>query len=478
MSGQATTATFGTGRPSSSIFGIYPIIVVLFALWLAMSQVGLGGVSRPMFPAAAAVVAALLLHADRRADYITFVLWLFMLTPFLRRVVDLHAGWSQVNLLMLAPYAAGMLCAWPVAKTLYTRGFAYSMLFGVVFATVIYGVIVASFDNRWMSGSFDALRWLVPPIFGLFVAMDAERQTEYRATVVRTMLIALVVLSVYGVYQFIVAPPWDTFWMRESKLLSIGFPQPLQIRVFGTMNSPASLAVFLMAGLLWAIPARNAFRPIAIGAGLIGLLLTLVRTSWLGLVIGVAYLVVFGASARARLSIAIAIFCLPLVVLVVEQIPTGAEIINTRIASLSTVSNDTSAIDRTSEYVQFFENTLPQAPFGAGFGATGSYQAYLTANTATVLLDGAVMEIGVPLGVFAGGAYLLAILTAAGIACWNSIRSGDTFLSSCGAIVASLALSLIAGNIATGESGIIFWLATCFCLSPSPTRSVEGRLRS
>ena len=225
------------------------------------------------------------------------------------------------------------------------------------------------------------------------------------------------------------------------KLLSIGFPQPYQIRVFGTMNSPASLAVFLMAGLLWAIPARAAIRPIAIGAGVIGLLLTLVRTSWLGLVIGVVYLVVFGASARARLSIAIAIFCLPLVVLVIEQIPTGAEIINTRIASLSTVSNDTSALDRSSEYVEFFENTLPRAPFGAGLGATGSYQAYLTANSATVLLDGAIMEIGVPLGVFAGGAYLLAVLTAAIIACWNSIRSGDTFLSSCGAIVASLSLS-------------------------------------
>jgi hypothetical protein len=469
MSGQGT-ATLSAGRPSGTVFGIYPIIIVLFAVWLAMAQVGLGGVGRPLFPAAAAVVAALLLHANRRADYITFILWLFMLTPFLRRMVDLHAGWSQVNLLMLAPYMAGILCAWPVAKTLYSRGFAYSMLFGIVFASVIYGVIIASFDGRWMSGSFDALRWLVPPIFGLFVAMDAERQTEYRGAVVRAMLIGLIVMSAYGVYQFIVAPPWDTFWMRESKLLSIGYPQPFQIRVFGTMNSPASLAVFLMAGLLWGIPAQSALRPVAIGAGLIGLLLTLVRTSWLGLVVGVAYLVVFGASARARLSIAIAIFCLPLVVLGIEQIPTGAELINTRIASLSTVSNDTSFLDRSSEYVQFFENTLPQAPFGAGLGATGSYQSYLAANTATVLLDGAVMEIGVPLGVFAGGAYLLAILAAAGIACWNSIRSGDTFLSSCGAIVASLSLSLIAGNIAVGEAGIIFWLATCFCLAPPPTR--------
>ena len=456
-----------TGRPKSATFGIYLIVIALFVFWLVITQAGLGGISRPVFPVAAAVVGALLLYADRRADYVTFILWLFMLTPFLRRVVDLHAGWSQVNLLMLAPYAAGILCAWPVAKALYTRGFAYSVIFATIIAAVIYGVIVATFDDRWLSGSFDALRWVVPPLFGLFVATDPERQQEYRATVMRTMLIALIALSIYGVYQFIVAPPWDTFWMRESRLLSIGNPDPLQIRVFSTMNAPASLAVYLMAGLLLAIPSSSPIRPISIAAGVVGLLLTLVRTSWLGLVVGVAYLLVFGASARARLSIAIAIFCLPLIVLAIEQIPTGAEIINTRISSLSEVSNDASALDRVSEYVQFFENTLPQAPFGAGFGATGSYQAYVSANTATVLLDGAIMEIGIPLGIFVGGAYLLAVLAAGVSACWRSIGSGDTFLSSCGAIVASLSLSLIAGNVAVGESGIIFWLATGFCLTPA-----------
>lgn len=468
MIGQAAAADVGAHRPSGSLIGIYPIIIVLFGLWLALAVVGLGGVARPAFPVAAPLVGALLLYAERRSDYITFVLWLFMLTPLLRRVVDLHAGWSQVNVLMLAPYAAGVLCIWPVLKLLGTRGFAYSVLFVVIFGCVIYGVIVSTLDNRWLSGSFDALRWLVPPGFGLFVAIDAERQTEYRAAVVRAMLIGLIVLSAYGVYQFVTAPAWDTAWMRDSKLLSIGYPEPYQIRVFGTMNSPASLAVFLMGGLLWAIPSRSVLRPVAIGAGLIGLLITLVRTSWLGFLVGVGFLVVFGASARARLSIAIAIFCVPLVLLGLEQIPAGAELINSRIASLSNVSNDTSFLDRSSEYVEFFETMLPQAPFGAGLGATGSYQGYLNSKTATMMLDGAIMEIGVPLGVFAGGAYLLAVLAAAGIACWNSVRSRDTFLSSCGAIVGSLALTLIAGNVAVGETGIIFWLATCFCLAPLP----------
>ena len=83
-----------------------------------------------------------------------------------------------------------------------------------------------------------------------------------------------------------------------------------------------------------------------------------------------------------------------------------------------------------------------------------------------LVVDGAVIEIGLSLGVFAGGAYLLAVLATAGIACWRSMRSGDTFLSSCGAIVASLTLVLVGGNVAVGESGILFWVAASFCLAP------------
>ena len=465
----------GRRRARASRAGIYPIVIMLFAAWAAASTVGLGGPLRPVFPAVTALLGAWLLSNGRREDYLAFVLWTFMLTPFLRRIVDLHAGWAQLNLLMLAPYTTAAVCIWPLAKTMWARGFAYSSLFAIVLACAGYGLVVATVDGRLLSAGFDVLRWAVPPCLGLFIASDPDRQEAYRDVVLRTMSVALVVLSAYGIAQFILAPRWDTLWMIESKLLSIGFPKPFEIRVFGTMNSPASLAGYLMAGLLWIVPSRSVMRPVSIGLGLVALLLTLVRTAWLGLAVGVVFLVLLGASARARLSIVVGVFCLPIVLLGVAQIPTGADIINTRLASLSEVGNDTSFLDRSSEYSDFFNYVLPQAPLGSGFGTNGAYQGYVDSHSAAAIVDGAILEIGAALGVFAGGAYLLAILATSAIACWNSVRSRDTFLSSCGAIVAALTLSLIAGTVTIGEGGILFWLAAGFCLARQPGRAAAPR---
>lgn len=462
--GAASPVLGDTAAPPAARIGVYPLLLLLFGSAVAAAHAGLGEALRPVFPVASMAAGAWLLWTGRKTDYLVFVLWLFMLTPGLRRVTDLQAGWLQVNLVMLAPYTASVVSIGPVLQGMLRRGFAYSGLFAIVLACTAYGLVLATVENRLYAGSFEALRWTTPACLGFLVAMETEDQAGLRAAVVRTMLVALCVLPAYGLYQFVSAPAWDVLWMRESKLLSIGLPEPFRIRVFGTMNSPASLASFLMAGLLWVIPSRLAARPLAMGAGLVVLLLTLVRTAWLGLVVGGVFLVLFGASARVRFNIVAGVACFPLLIGVVEQIPDVAEVTAARIASLSDVANDASFRDRASDYAEFFEVLLPRTPFGVGLGISGSYQTYLDQRVSKVM-DGAIMEIGVSLGVFVGGAFLLTILATACIACWNSLRGDDSFLSSCGAIVAALTLSLAAGNIAVGETGVLFWVAAGFCLA-------------
>ena len=69
------------------------------------------GAAQPAKPAfVAAVVGVALLLVRRRPDaYVAFVLWLFILTPGLRHYVDWHAGYSQTNPMMLAPYCAALV---------------------------------------------------------------------------------------------------------------------------------------------------------------------------------------------------------------------------------------------------------------------------------------------------------------------------------------------------------------------------------
>jgi hypothetical protein len=455
-------------------------VALLFTIFAAAAEAGFGAPLRLLFPAASMILASWLLATDRREEYFALCLWLFLLTPWLRRVVDYKAGWAETNLLMLAPYAATTLCVFPMMKDLSTRRFAYSSLFFGIFVSVLYGLLVAFLNGRTFAGAFDCLRWAVPPCFCLFVALDEERRDSYQATVRRTFLIALVLLSIYSLYQFVVVPPWDAFWMLQSRLTTIGRPEPYLVRVFGTMNSPGSFANYLMAGLLLVMPARSALRWPALVLGATALMLTLVRTSWLGFVCGLVFLLGAGRSNRARFSILAGLAAVPLVLLIIQQVPYGDRIVGERMDTLNEVQRDDSFIDRTNGYREFFLHQLPSNPGGDGLGAVGAYQSYLDHRN-RVGVDGEVLEVGIVLGAFAGTLYLAAILILILFACWVSITQTNEFLLSCGAVVFAETTGLLGGTMTVGEAGFIFWLAMGFCLgvgaATSPARATFQELQ-
>ena len=57
-------------------------------------------------PAGVTLAAGYLVLRQRPGGYVSLCLWSFLLTPFLRRVVDVHVGYSQANVIMLTPYLA------------------------------------------------------------------------------------------------------------------------------------------------------------------------------------------------------------------------------------------------------------------------------------------------------------------------------------------------------------------------------------
>ncbi|MFW5698984.1 MAG: hypothetical protein ACOCYN_03940, partial [Planctomycetota bacterium] len=65
------------------------------------------------------------------------------------------------------------------------------------------------------------------------VALRPDRATTDRW--LRVLGIVAVGVATYGWFQFLFAPPWDTMWMRSSGMMSIGRPEPMQIRVFATL---------------------------------------------------------------------------------------------------------------------------------------------------------------------------------------------------------------------------------------------------
>jgi len=83
-----------------------------FAAAIALALAArLGALLQYLFPVAA-VLTAVLIERRSLTGYLSFVIWLWMLTPFVRRVADLQSGWHEPSLILLAPYGAS---AYPAA---------------------------------------------------------------------------------------------------------------------------------------------------------------------------------------------------------------------------------------------------------------------------------------------------------------------------------------------------------------------------
>ncbi len=468
----AAVAFAGPGRFSGSM-----LTAGLLVGTALLAGAGVGAVLRLVLPAGAMFLGGYFLLTDRRAALLELALWLFMVTPGIRRLVDYSAGWDVVNIIMLAPYCASMMCVLPALKGLFTQRFPYSFLFALLLACVVYALLLALIGGRVFAGVYDSLRWAVPPCVGLLVALDTGRREEYRDIVQRALTIGAVLMSAYAVYQYLFVPPWDAFWMNNVEMDSIGTPEPFLIRVFSTMNSPGSMATFLMCGVLMILPSRGLLRWPALGMAATAILLSIVRAVWLGTALGFIFVLFAGRGWRVRGSILAAILVLFVALSALTQVPEAAVMINARLESLTSLSGDTSATDRSNSYRDFFNYRLARDPFGRGLAISGTYSTYMDQGE-TMIIDGAVIEIGTAMGVIGGILYLAAVLALVAVCLRAGLRAEDGFTTGCAAAVFSATTLLTSGTITVGESGFIFWLAAGFCLSAAQTARLPGVRRA
>lgn len=424
------------------------------------AALGVGaGALRLLYPAAVLAIAAALVLRERSTGYLVFVLWLFTLTPLVRRLVDHRVGWLDANTVMLAPYAACAVSL--VALPTLLRG--GTGLLGrrrliVMLLAVGYGALLALVEGRLVSGLYDALRWTLPMALAGYLLLAQRHGWTPREAVEAYFALALILCSAYGVWQFVVAPPWDGFWMVHSGMESIGRPAPFEIRVFSTWNSPGSFSFFLLAGILVVASSRVGLRDLALALGLVALALTLVRSAWVAVPVGFAVLLALG-TARLRLRLlslaALAALALPLLALD----PRVETLLVERVGSLSRLAADTSADDRLAAYAALAAE-LDAHPEGLGLAIAGGY-AEADGGQGRIL-DGGFLEVPLALGVVGGALYILAaiLLGLEGLrAAWRRPA-----LAGYGAVIAVFGLLFLSGTTTVGEIGLFFWLALAILL--------------
>lgn len=417
-----------------------------------------------LYPAAASV-AALLLLWRKPALYVGFMWWVWFLTPAVRRLVDFQVGYTQASLVMLTPFLVTGVALVAVLLRLPRLPGAARLPLAFVTAGLLYAYLVGVLNNGVFSATFDLLNWAVPVVGGAYVL--TRPHPAVFATVRRTFSWGLLVMGLYGVVQFFYVPPWDGYWMTQALLQdglnSIGSPEPLEVRVFSTLNAPGPFAVVVMTGLLLVFGGGGAARLPGAAAGFVGFALSAVRSAWGGWLVG--FLVVaWSLPLRLRARLLGTLLLLGVVAVPLAALGPVGELFSERLETMTDLEGDVSFNARLALYADLPSFTADN-PLGQGLGSTGVATGLGRRETDLQDLDSGVIAVVYTFGVlgtlyFAGGAVFLF-----GTALLSGLRSrnlGDaTYV---GVSVAALS-QLAFGNAWTGVAGMVLWFFPCLYLA-------------
>ena len=418
---------------------------------------------------------------------IVLVLWAIM--PGIRRLIDWRIGFnyiavaSIVPLLALLPFAAVVLyrdhakyrrsialCAW-----LWAGGFGYSLVVGLA-------------AGNGLAAIYSALNFILPMFFGLWVARLDIAPEALSERVASIALWIATGLAMYAVFQYVALPEWDAAWMRNTNIISVGYPAPFQFRPFSTLNAPGPFADFLVAVLLLNLPRLK--RPswlqlvqIMLVAGV--LVLTMVRTAWIAALVGVLAYLLMSPNRAKNLAIfsLVGVACALLVFnasVLLGNDQAGSDL-SRRFETLGNLQSDSSYNVRQSYFGDKLQIALSQ-PTGGGLGLLGT-AAKLGSSQQVVDFDNGYVARLTEMGYFGMACYLATLIAGLALAWryWDDARRrGSQHEAAFGAAVFALQLTLAFTDISSDHhnqfSGVFFWLSLALvcCRHERVRRSVRA----
>ena len=432
-------------------------VVVGFALYVTVALFGVGGrLLAVTFPAGAALIAVYL-YAQSPATYIVFTWWLWLLTPLVRRVFDLHYGFNATSPLLLAPLFATLVAgASIIRRRRMLRSSAY-IPFMVAAAALAYAFLVGVIRQSAFASAYELVTWLAPLFFGVHLALEWKQFPHIRTVFVSAVLWGLLVVSAYGVAQFVNPPIWDRTWVVNAEMLSVGSPVPFVIRIFSTLNAPGPCSVMLVFALLIGLAGQQRWRALALAIGLVALILTKGRSAWGAFVVG-AIIMQLRQPIRSLPRQWIAFLVVILLAAPVVTQPRVMGVLVGRAATLRDVKEDNSYQTRVTA-TRVVLGYLASNPAGNGLGELGGASKLLSGTKRSVALDSGPLEIYATMG-WLGGTLFMMSLAAIVVPILKSrrVRFEPVTSAAVSAIIALLLASLF-GNIFNGVSGFFFWSA-------------------
>ncbi len=441
---------------------LLPVCLLIFLAALAVPYVAImlagGALVRTIYPAYILYVAySVMTH--RRPLYPAFMIAVFAFSPFLRRIADYQAGFTVFSLILLGPYV-GLL---PTVPALLRRAFGgggpLNWPFAAILLCAVYAAFLAMFDLSFIAAAFEGMKWLLPMALAAFIMEQPQDANKVRRSVVQALCLIMPILTAYGIYQFLEAPLWDVYWMENIDNTTFGVAEAYGIRVFSMMNSPGTVALFGSYAMIM-LAGEGAVAASIAALSLPLLALTLLRSAWLCLAVGLTALIV-QASAGRRLVLlagagtiglaAASIFASPALP------PEIRNIVSDRLSTFSDLATDTSANDRMGMY-EAFSDRLSANPLGEGYGANASTVSISGAGHPLVSIDSGLLETFLVYGIFGGIVYFGALTTLLFEAVRSrAYRNGN--LDGSFAVLIAMVSVLPLGSSQIGEIGVLVWVA-------------------
>jgi len=409
---------------------------------------------------------AILLFVRSRTFYIGFVFWLWFVSPFLRRIVDYRAGFVPSSPLLLASFLATAVSGYVLIKRFRLLSQAALLPFSCTLAGILFGTIVGLTRYPVAAVMQAVLNWFVPICFAFFLYAERNRYTEYQSVVQRSFLYGTLWVGAYGVYQFFFLPVWDRQWMIDLDARTFGVPEALQIRVFSTLNAPATCAAYLMTGLLILFALKGRMRLIAAPVAFLAFVLTSSRSSWIGLIFGIIYLSV-QLPNKARVRVVAGILTCVIFLLVATQLPVLDVMVSSRLQSFTDPKKDVSYNERVGGHIIAFQKLLDE-PMGEGMGSVDTDHTTTGGDASIGPHDSSILESLYSLGFFGSLIYFIGIAVAG---CSIFLRSKgrriDLFSIALRGVILAFSSQFYLNSIFVGAFGFIVWTAVGMALAGS-----------
>jgi O-Antigen ligase len=435
-----------------------PNLILIYVAGIAVTAglAAASGLVAKLFYLAGCLVLGIWSSRKNHWDYLLLTLWIAALTPFARRLVDLAAGWDATNVMLVAPFlvAAPMIPA--VLHRLRTLNTVGVLFPGVVALCIFYGFVVTLLRGSLVPAVVGLADWGIPLLYYFFIIAHRQSVAALVERLPAFVTANMLLLGAYGIWQFVDPPIWDRYWMKSADIGAFGLAEPFAVRVFSTLNSAGPYSCWIMVLIVLSFGFTSRIMPVARLAGILSLVFTTVRTSWGGL--GLAVAIIILSSGRMTLKYAIGvIFAGVAAAAVVMSVPQINEVITSRIATFNDLEQDGSLLQREDISSKML-SLIAETPLGLGIGGLGRGTIEATNGTVpfTGPIDNGILETMGALGWFVGAVYFVALIGSVvqfGGADPKFARQQRVTRAASIACLAALPIT----NIATGVTGTIMW---------------------